>query len=639
MNYGTAGWNLEIDLSTVKSHRTEVDSVVREMYLGGRGTNTKTFWDRVPPETDPYAPENLMIFGVGVLVGTHAQGANRTVLTTLSPQTHLQTYSSLGGFWGAELKRAGYDNLIIAGKSAKPVYLWIDDNKVEIRDAGHLWGKDVRETIKIIQEELSDNDVQVLSIGQAGENRVLAATIEHGSGTGASRAGVGAVMGDKKLKAIAVRGTKDIHVARPAEFHELCEKIIKKTDGIKAYFDRISYETHEWFMNNWAWGNMDFRRPFDNAGQVHERFENEFSTRTKGCYNCPLGCKVNIQLPESEYITVKCQSWFSFMFAVKTRDLLFNARCINLCEKYGLDSISTACNIAFAIDLFERGILTKADCQGEALEWENHDQALALIDKIALREGIGDVLADGVYEAARQIGKGARKHAYHIKKLEMIAFQPFNPYRALRTAVTDRLDMTRAESSAILWAMENSPEWKEEYVKAGYFHYPKEFEKPFVEAYEGLGQDYEKIVPFTSRDVDTNVIADSSGICIFWTGFWLYPPISVNDQIDLMSYATGMELDEAGAIKIARRTNALIRAYNVRRGISRKDDIKIQERFFRETPEPPEYKLDRKKFNQMISSYYKLRGWNYKGVPGKNELESLDLHDVRQDLEQRGYYK
>lgn len=638
MHYGSAGKNLEINLSTGKSLKTEVDTTARGMYLGGRGTNTKLFWDRVPPETDPYSADNLMVFGVGILTGTLAPGANRTILTTLSPQTNLQTYSSLGGFWGAELKHAGYDNLIVSGKSSKPVYLWINGDKAEIRDASHLWGKDVRETSKIIRDELKQNRAQVLSIGQAGENRVLAATIEHGSGTGASRAGVGAVMGDKKLKAIAVYGTNDIHIARPADFYELCEHILKKTDGIRAYFDRMSYECHEWFMNNWAWGNLGPKRPFDNAGEYHENFVKEFSSRTVGCFNCTLACKVNIKLPEGEYCSVKCQSWFAFMFAVKTRDLLFNARCVNLCEKFGLDTVSTACNIAFAIDLFEKGILTKADTQGEDLEWENQDLVLALIGKIARREGIGDILADGVYEAARQIGRSALKHAYHIKKLEMIAFQPTIPYCALRTAVTDRLDMTRAGSSAVS-AMENTPKWKQEYVKAGYFHYPKEFEKPFVEAYVGLGRDYEKMVPFTSRDVDTNAIADSTGVCIFWTGFELYPPISVDDQINLMSYATGMDLDEAKTILIAKRINALTRAYNVRKGINRRADIKIPERFFRERPAPPDVKLDHKKFNKMISSYYKLRGWNYKGIPAKKELERLDLHDVWQDLEQRGYYK
>jgi len=206
LHYGSAGKNLEINLSTGQIYKTEVDTTAREMYLGGRGTNAKLFWDRVPPETDPYSSDNLMVFGVGILTGTPAPGANRTILTTLSPQTSLQTYSSLGGFWGAELKHAGYDNLIISGKSSKPVYLWINGGKAEIRDAGHLWGKDIRETTKIIRDELKQNRAQVLSIGQAGENRVLAATIEHGSGTGASRAGVGAVMGDKKLKPLPSSG-------------------------------------------------------------------------------------------------------------------------------------------------------------------------------------------------------------------------------------------------------------------------------------------------------------------------------------------------------------------------------------------------------------------------------------------------
>lgn len=636
MHYGLTGTNIEIDLTTGGIQKLKEDAAIREMFLGGRGTATKLFWDRVPPEVSPFAADNRMIFSTGVLTGTAAPGANRTILTTLSPQTDLLTYSSLGGFWGAELKHAGYDSVIIAGKSSRPVYLWINDDNIEIRDATHLWGKDIRETIKTIQVELNQDKVQVLCIGQAGENRVRAASIEHGSGTSASRAGVGAVMGDKNLKAIAVYGTKDIHIARPTKFMELCNHILEKTDRIRTYFDRMSYEAHDWFINNWAWGNLGAIRPFKNAGKYHEDFVKTFQSRNRSCNNCALACKVNISLPGGEYCSMKCQSWFCFMFAIKSTDLIFNARCINLCEKFGLDAVSTACNIAFAIDLFEKGILTRADTEGVDLEWKNQELAFSLIAKIARREGIGDVLADGVYEAARRIGRGAHKHAYHIKKLEMIAFQPYVPYRALRTAVTDRLDMTRAENSAVLWAMENSPAWKADYVKAGYFHYPQEFEKPFIEEYVGLPRDYEKMIPFTSHDADTNAIADSTGICIFWTGFWLYPPISVEDQLNLISHATGREVDMPTAMKIAKRINALTRAYNVRKGIRRKDDLKIPQRFFLETPAPPDSKLDAGKFKKMVSSYYKLRGWNYKGVPSRKELDRLDLHDVRWDLEKRG---
>lgn len=636
MQYGRTGYTLEVDLSLGKIDKREDDTQLYEAYLGGRGTNTKLFWDKVPPETEPFSPDNPLIFGACLLTGTLAPGANRTFLTTMSPQTNLQTYSGLGGFWGAELKHAGYDNLIITGKSSKPVYLLVNDGRVEIRDAGHLWGKDVHETGKIIRGELNRDKVQIICIGPAGENRVMAATIEHGSSTSASRAGVGAVMGDKKLKAIVVYGTNDINIARPSEFMDSCNHILQKTGEIRAYFDRMSYETHEWFIDNWAWGNLGVHRPKKDSGKFHEDFVQRFRSRMRGCDNCPLSCKVNITLPGGDYCSLKCQTWFSFMFALKLRDIYFNAKCIYLCEKYGLDAVSTASNIAFAIDLYEKGILSITDTEGIELKWGNEALAFSLIEKIAKREGLGDVLANGIYEAARQIGKGAKKYAYHIKKLEMIGFQPYPPYRALRTAIADRLDMTRAESSAVLWAMENPPEWKKKYVKAGFFHYPEEFEKPFVEEYVGLPRDYEKIVPFTSRDVDTNALADSSGVCIFWTGFWLYPPISVYDQINLISHASGMDLDEAKAIKIAQRINALTRAYNVRKGIRRKDDIKIPQKFFQETPAPPDQKLDHSKFNKMISSYYKLRGWNYKGIPSKEELERLDLHDVRQDLENRG---
>ncbi len=636
MHYGQVGTNIEINLTTGDIQKSKQDAASREMFLGGRGIATKLFWDQVPPEVAPFSPDNRMIFSTGLLTGTPAPGANRTILTTLSPQTGLLTHSSLGGYWGAELKHAGYDNLIITGKSSKPVYLWINDDNLELRDATHLWGKDVHETMHAIQVELGQPKVQVLCIGPAGENLVQAASIEHGSGTGASRAGVGAVMGDKNLKAIAVCGTKDVHIAQPVAFMELCNHILKKTDRIRAYFNQMSYEVHDWFMNNWAWGNMGASRPFKEAGKYHEDFVKTFQSRRRSCNNCVLACKVSVSLPGGEYCAIKCQSWFCFMFAIKSTDLGFNARCINLCEKFGLDAVSTACNIAFAIDLFEKGILTREDTGGLDLEWKNHELTFSLIAKIACREGIGNILADGVYEAARQIGRGAHKYAYHIKKLEMIAFPLYNPYRALRTAITDRLDMTRAENSAVLWAMENSPAWKADYVNAGYFHYPQEFEKPFVEEYVGLGKDYEKIIPFTSHDVDTNAIADSTGICIFWTGFWLYPPISVEDQLNLISHATGREMDMSTAMKIAKRINALTRAYNVRKGIGRKDDMKIPQRFFVEMPTPPDVKLDADKFKRMISNYYKLRGWNDQGVPGCKELERLDLHDVHADLAKRG---
>src|SRR5512136_677932 len=226
MRYGETGFNLEIDLTRGNIERVETDPKLTELHLGGLGTNAKVLWDRVPPEVEPFSPDNLLIFGTGLLVGTPAPGANRTIVSSISPSTLLMGYSMMGGFWASELKYAGYDKVIIRGKSPKLVYLWINNDKVEIRDASHLQGKGAGETAELIRQELKETKAHVAAIGLAGENRVYLASIEQGRSS-ASRLGLGAVMGSKGLKAIAVRGTKDINVARPAEFIKLCNEVLK----------------------------------------------------------------------------------------------------------------------------------------------------------------------------------------------------------------------------------------------------------------------------------------------------------------------------------------------------------------------------------------------------------------------------
>src|SRR4030043_1982359 len=226
MRYAETGYNLEIDLTRGNIERAETDPKLTELHLGGLGTNAKLLWDRVPPESDPFSPDNLLIFGTGLLGGTPAPGANRTIVSTYSPQTLLMGYSMMGGFWAPELKFAGYDKVILRGKSPNLVYIWIHNDKVEIRDASHLAGKGAIETAEIIRRELNEPKAQVAAIGLAGENRVYFASIEQGRSS-ASRGGIGAVMGDKRVKAIVVRGTRDINVARPAEFMELCTEVLQ----------------------------------------------------------------------------------------------------------------------------------------------------------------------------------------------------------------------------------------------------------------------------------------------------------------------------------------------------------------------------------------------------------------------------
>ncbi len=226
MRYAETGFDLEIDLFRGSIERVETDPRLTELHLGGLGTNAKILWDRVPPEIEPFSPDNLLIFSTGLLCGTPATGCNRTIVSTISPQTRLMAFSMMGGFWAPELKYAGYDKVIFRGKSPNLVYLWINNDKVEIRDASHMQGKGAIETEELIRQELNEPKAQVAAIGLAGENRVYFASIEQGKAS-ASRGGIGAIMGDKKLKAVAVRGTGDINVAQPEEFQELCSEVLE----------------------------------------------------------------------------------------------------------------------------------------------------------------------------------------------------------------------------------------------------------------------------------------------------------------------------------------------------------------------------------------------------------------------------
>lgn len=636
MIYGWAGYNLEIDLTRGNIQKEEADAGINEDFLGGKGVGAKIMWDRVPPEASPFSEENLMIFGTGLLTGTMAPGANRTSLVTRSPQTNLLTYSYMGGFWGPELKHAGYDNLIVSGKSPDPVYIWIKDDKVEIRDARHLWGKNIKETQKIIREELKNNKVQVLSIGQAGENKVHSASIEHSTGGSLSRGGVGAVMGDKKLKAIVVYGTKDVNLAEPAKFYELSKKINDKSGRLRDFVSNWSYE-RDGLIEKAVYGNLGEFRPMGNAGAVHDAFLKSSRDKQISCFNCSLRCKHAMRSPKKGgYSFIKCVPWFSFIACCKLQDYSFAVDCYNLCEEYGFDALSTAYLIGFAIDLYQKGILTKEDTDGLELEWGNAELALTLIKKIAYREGIGDVLADGAYEAARRIGRGAEKYAYHVKKLEIPIYPLHHFYLNLCQAVDDRADMLKLISAVPQHYLKKSLEAKREYASSEYWPYPEEIKDLFWENEDPSGGDYERITKMISFDNDSNTMADITGVCIFWTGFWPFNPYLFEDQIKLVSYATGIDMDVDEAMKKAKRIGILIRAYNVRLGIGRKDD-RPPERFFLEPSVPPVFPpLDRNNFEKAIDSYYQLRGYDNKGIPSAQSLDEHDLAFIREDLVQRG---
>lgn len=635
------GKTLEVDLSRGKVDIKQSDSGLFRDFLGGKGIGARLFWDRVPPETAPFSEENLLIFTTGPLTGTPAPTANRACISYLSPQTNLFSYSYLGGFWPAELRHAGYDVMVVSGKSSAPVYLWINDDTVELRDASHLWGKDTRETQRLLQEELKNDRVQIVCIGPAGENLVHMASLEHRTSNSASRTGVGAVMGDKKLKAIVVHGARDVSLARPAEFMEWCEVSRNRSDGIKKWF-----ETERWCQDyvqsgceTACFGNEDEMPPghgFENYGDLNRDFLNDFSSRDIACYNCPVPCpKLKVSLPEGTYYYPMCMS-FAFSFACKISDLTFSLKCYEMCVRYGLDLVSTAKALAFAIDLYQKGILTSEETDGLHLEFENRELALTLIDKIAHREGLGNILADGVYAAAKTIGRGAEEHAHLVKKLDLSPdFKRLKPNAAVFIATSDRADLHGSTCAALpyTWGKE-----RDEILREGWWLYPGEFEKyleadPVLIGWEGAAE-------LNHYCENMRTLTDLVGLCWWWTGFWPYTVIKIDVIVKLLSAATGMDIDEAEAVKIARRTRTLIQANNVRLGMRRKDDT-IPEKLFWDEPTPRQQaiglgKLDHDEFDKQLDRYYELGGWNREGIPTRQTLDALGLGYVREDLERRG---
>ena len=634
MRYAETGYKLEVDLSRGNIEKVETDPGITEQYLGGQGTAVKELWDRVPPEVEPFSPDNLLIFSTGLLTATPVCGANRTVVNSFAPQTNNYLHSVLGGYWGPELKQAGYDRLVISGKSPELVYLWINNDKVEIRDAAHLKGKGANETAGILKKELNDQDVQVVAIGLAGENRVYFASIEHGSSS-AARGGAGAIMGDKKLKAIAVRGTKELNVAYPQELFETYLRLTKEIYENPATGDTMADTfTDTFHHDNFSWGNARVRRKNFWSEEYEEKYVNyteENLLRWTGCFNCPKHCHLLMSWPGRKNNFVKCFGRATYhMAAFKEHDFSYEITPVAL--EYGFDSYSTPQVMAFAIELYKVGILTDSDLPNFPSDVK--DRFYYLLDIIARRDGIGDVLANGVYWAARQIGKGAEKYDHNtVKKFEQVPLKlgKLNPPYFLMTATGEKMNVPQIEGSFPQDPLPTREE-REEFV-SGWEAAPNERMKEIFLEWE---KKYDVTNEESCMIVDWNEIMhyvdDAVGLCAFVSSFrggqfGGRPPYHIHNIPDFIKLAHGLELDKDGLWEIAARNRNLVRALNVRRGLRRKDE------------KPPEdhWAVRDHEFEQkLLDDYYEFKGWTIDGIPRKDTLHELGLDYVSDDLIKRG---
>ncbi|MAF50423.1 MAG: aldehyde dehydrogenase [Rhodospirillaceae bacterium] len=632
MRYAETGFNLEIDLTRGGIEKVATDPDLTGLHLGGQGSAAKMLWERVPPETDPFSPDNLLIFSAGLLHGTPCPAANRTAVNTFSPQTNLMSHSLFGGFFGPELKHAGYDKIVIRGKAPDLVYLYINNDTVEIRDAAHLAGKGTTETGDFLKKELNDQKVQVVAIGLAGENRVFMASMDHNHASAAR--GVGVIMGDKKLKAIAVRGTKDINIARPAELFEITQALHKKIGESDGCGDSMVVTDNDSFHHdNFSWGNARTRIKGYWTEEVEARWtkmRDDHMDRRTGCYNCSLKCRTVISWPGRQKFGYKCFGAATYhMASFQERD--FSYDILGVAQEYGVDSYATPQVMAFALELLEAGILTDKDFPG--MPPDSPGRFFYLLEKIVRREGIGDILANGVSRAAEMIGNGAEKYDHNTtKKFEQVPIKlgKVNPAFFLMIATGEKMNITQIEGSFPQDPLPTREE-REEYVKQWDAVPNEKFKEYFLNWEKRHEISDQAVCEIVEWNEAMHYLDDSLGICGFVSSFrgQFGGDIAyhMNNLPEIISLATGMEMSKEDLWTVSQRNRTLVRALNVRRGLRRKDE---------RPPEDHWAVRDEETEQALLSKYYKYKGWNEDAIPTRQALEKLGLDYVADDLEQRG---
>jgi len=603
---GYNGKILRVNLSNGDIQTEPLDETIAHKFLGGRGYGVKILYDENPPRVDPYAPENRLIFFTSPLMGTKAPCCVKTTLVTKSPlaQTILMTFS--GGYFGPELKFTGYDGIVILGKAEHPVYLEISNNKVKIKDAGSLWGKDTFETQEMLKEAFGDKKARIATIGPAGEKLVrFACVINERRAFG--RGGAGAVMASKNLKAILVRGTNSVKLFDEPKYNAYVTKVrsqFRKSEAARS-FSRTG--TSYGIGNHNTIGMLPTRNfqfgTFEGASKIGTEACLEHNKRRVACYLCPAGCSAIRAAGEGPYSGIETEGpEYETLWA-------FGSECGNdnldaiiaadeLCDRYGMDTISTGVAISFAMECFERGLVTKEDTDGLELKFGNHQAMVEMVRKIAFREGVGDILAEGVMRASQKIGKGSDKYAMQVKGSEMTGYDP-------RGAKGFGLGFATSPRGA---------DHERAYIFAEVGTIP-----PLVDPLATEGK--AKLVK-TVQDEQT--VVDSLGMCCFLTKSG--DPMGLADHAKLYTYATGIETTEEDLMIAAERIWNLERLFNKREGFSRKDDT-LPKRFLTEPlPDGPgkghTFPLDK-----LLDDYYKVRSWDSNGFPTEETLVKLGLKD------------
>jgi aldehyde:ferredoxin oxidoreductase len=609
-----AGSLLRVDL-TGGTHQVELidDRDVRR-YLLGSGLAAKIYYEEMDPRLDPLDPASPLLAFTGVLTGTFSPTGCRSSWCGRSPLTGIWNEANMGGHWGAELRFAGFDGLIVTGRAAEPVYLWIHDGEVEIRPASHLWGLDHFETFEQLRQE-TDPKAQLACIGQAGENLVRVASVMQGGqahARAAGRGGMAALLGSKNLKAIVVRGTARPDYPDMKAFRDFVREINQHIKANSVGMSQLGTAggvegtelTGDLALKNWTLGNWK-----DEAARISgQRIAETIFERHTHCFACPIGCGKTVKIEGGRYDGVyghgpEYETLAGFGGNCQCDDLNAIAYMNDLCNRYGLDTISTSSVLAFAMEAYEKGLISQEETGGLELTWGNAEAMIEAIHGIARREGIGQLLADGMRAAAQRIGPEAEAFAVHVKGLEV----PYHDPRAF-------VDMAANYATAVRGAchLESLAYWMGYGVRFDvYGWYDPEDYDPHDSTGKGrVTVDFQNYM----------AVYNPLGVCKFIAKGKVEP----QHVADLVNAALGWDWTPEELLRTGERLFNLKRLINLRLGITRADDT-LPQRLLTEPRPSGGAEGVLPDLESMLKEYYDLRGWTPDGVPSPERLAELEL--------------
>jgi aldehyde:ferredoxin oxidoreductase len=632
--YGFNGKILRVNLS---KKTISIDALTEpdvKKYLGGRGLAIKILYDEVKPGIDPLGPKNKLVYATGPLSATGFPLNSRWIVAAKSPLTGIYGEAACGGTFAVQLRKAGYDAIIVEGAASSPVYLNITNTAAEIRDASQLWGKMVLDTEVAIAHDIGlkerrEDNPAVICIGPSGEKLVKIANVMHTAHRAAGRTGLGAVMGSKKLKAIAVRGTMTLPIANPTQLKEIIKQVVTEC---------TTNQNLVWFSN---FGQAGFVDVFQEMGMLPTKnFQrstfNQFQAingktmadtilkKKQSCSQCPVACKREVEVSEGPYAPIdpdyggpEYENVAALGSLLLIGDLKVISKENQLCNAFGIDTISAGVIIAWLMECYERGIIQKKDIDGIDATWGNVDAALKLIEKIATREGVGDLLAEGIRSAARKIGRGSKRYAMEIKGLEVPMHEP----RAKKG-----VGLSYATSVRGACHMQS-------------FHdtdYEADNAAPEIGISKGLNRHdtSRDKVDAVKRSQDWVAVTNSLLLCTApaWVGYNYTRPAFL---VEALNAITGLNFTVDNLMTIGERVYNLCRCFNVREGMSRKDDY-LPQRFMEEPlPDGPSkgQRISKEELENMLDNYYELRGWDTKtGIPKPEKLKELGLENAAKEL-------